>query len=373
MPVRRDCVSEKVPFFRSTAFTNLVAVAFLFILCYTVQDIESLSDWSWWDCSCVCMAGIVCSLVKFFWLCGERVRTGRWYEEKRGRKWADAFGVGLMILILGIVVVLRPKLDGPRETIDGVTWRYVVKDGHAVIERKRKYCDRPAISVTTSGALEIPAKIGGYRVVGVGRDAFYGCRKLTSVTIPESVRYLDWESFKNCRALRKVIVRGDLRWMGDAFGGCGELKEFVVDPENKYLQSVDGMLLNKAGTRLLVGSGEDVKIPEGVSCIDSFAFARRDDLKSVAIPNSVTNIGLFAFYKCKNLAAVAIPKSLTEVSGCPFLDANIRTVYVAKGDVERVKSMAEDLGIRLNSEKTNFGSNEVKFVECDEFPASRGE
>lgn len=549
-------MSEKVPFFRSTAFTNLVAAAFLFILCYTVQDIESLSDWSWWDCSCVCMVGIVCSLVKFFWLCGKRVCSGRWYEEKRGRKWADAFGLGLMILILGIVVVLRPKLDGPRETIDGVTWRYVVEDGHAVIKRKKNSFDRPAISVTTSGALEIPAKLGGYPVVGVGRDAFRGCRKLTSVTIPESVRYLDWESFKNCRALRKVIVRGDLRWMGDAFGGCGELKEFVVDPENKYLQSVDGMLLNKAGTRLIAGPGGNVRIPEGVSCIDSFAFARRDGLKSVTLPNSVTNIGREAFSRCKNLAAVAIPKgvsaidfgtfqdcegltsvtlpdgvrsisafafkgcrslttlklpesvtgirndafrncrslvsvnvpsnviqigknafagtpfldgrpdglvvfsgivyrwkgrcptevvipdgvtrifdkafyyrneirsvkipktvksigdsafsscdgltsmiipegvtnighaafyccdkltavtlpkSLTKVSGHPFLGTNIRTVYVVKGDVERVKSMAEDLHIRVNSKKWKFGSNEVKFVECDEFPSAIGE
>ena len=157
-----------------------------------------------------------------------------------------------MILILAIVIVFRPKILGPRETIDGVAWRYVVKDGKAVIEHNKRnfFNNRPAISVTTSGALEIPAKLGGYRVVGVGQDAFSGC---------------------------------------------------------------------------------------------------------------------------KNLTSVAIPKSLTKVSGRPFLDTNIRTVNVAKGDVERVKSIAEDLGIRLNSEKTNFGSNGVKFVECDEFPSAIGE
>lgn len=367
-------MSEKVTFLRSTAFENLAVAAFLFVLCYILQDIDSLSDWSSkWSGGNIIVGGWV---VKFFWLCGKRVCTGRWHEEKKwGGKWRNAYTWGFAILILGIVIVFRPKILGPRETIDGVTWRYVVKDGKAVIEHSKRnfFNNRPAISVTTSGALEIPAKLGGYRVVGVGQDAFYGCKKLTSVTIPESVRYLDGGSFINCRSLRTIVIKGDLCWIGDAFRGCGELKEFVVAPGNTYLQSVDGMLLNKAGTRLLVGSGEDVKIPEGVSCIDSFAFARRDDLKSVAIPNSVTNIGVFAFYKCKNLAAVAIPKSLTEVSGCPFLDANIRTVYVAKGDVERVKSIAEDLGIRLNSEKTNFGSNEVKFVECDEFPSSRGE
>ena len=34
-------MSEKVTFLRSTAFENLVVAAFLFVLCYMVQDIES--------------------------------------------------------------------------------------------------------------------------------------------------------------------------------------------------------------------------------------------------------------------------------------------------------------------------------------------
>ena len=116
-----------------------------------------------------------------------------------------------------------------------------------------------------------------------------------------------------------------------------------------------------------------VKIPKTVKSIGDSAFSSCDGLTSMIIPEGVTNIGHAAFYCCDKLTAVTLPKSLTKVSGHPFLGTNIRTVYVVKGDVERVKSMAEDLGILVNSKKRNFGSNEAKFVECDEFPSAIGE
>lgn len=250
-------MGEKVSFFRSAAFESLCLAVFGFCFFYFYQDIDSLRDWSWWDCSSW-IVFVAFLMVKFFWSCGERVCTGRWSavdrrrEGKRKSALVRVLGWCFVISILVTAVVLRFKYSGPREVIDGVTWRYVVKDGKAVIERHNNSHGRPSISVTTSGALEIPSVLGGYPVVGIGRDAFHGCDQLT---------------------------------------------------------------------------------------------------------------------------AVSIPRSLTKVSGRPghpFLGANIRTVYVAKGDVERVKSMAGELCIMVNSEKWNFGSNEAKFVECDEYPNPPG-
>ena len=556
-------MGEKVSFFRSAAFESLRSAVFGFCILYFFQDIDSLCDLSWWDCS-ILIGFVAFLMVKFFWLCGERVCTGRWSavdrrrEGKRKSALVRVLGWCFVISILVAAVVLRLKFCGPREVIDGVTWRYVVKDGKAVIERHKNSHWRPSISVTTSGALEIPSVLGGYPVVGIGRDAFRGCKKLTSVTIPGSVRYLDYNSFKNCRSLQSVIVNGKLNWIYNAFNGCVGLKEFVVPPENEHMQAVDGMLLNKEGTQLLAGLGGNVSVPEGVASIDGYAFAGRVDLESVIIPNGVTNIGSFAFSGCKGLRSVAIPRGVTDIDHCtfqdcealssvvipdgvrsigafafkgcrslssvklpesvtgiwndafrdcsiltsihvpsnvveigdrafsgtpfldgrpdglvvfsgiayrwkgqcpaeveipdgvtrifdkafyyrgqmksvtipktvksigdlafadcrsltsvvipegvtnldhgafhgcdqltavsiprsltkvsgrpghPFLGANIRTVYVAKGDVERVKSMAEELCIKVNSEKWNFGSNEAKFVECDEYPNPPG-
>ncbi len=40
-----------------------------------------------------------------------------------------------------------------------------------------------------------------YSVTSISRSAFYGCSGLTSVTIPNSVTYIDGDAFANCENL----------------------------------------------------------------------------------------------------------------------------------------------------------------------------
>lgn len=77
---------------------------------------------------------------------------------------------------------------------------------------------------------------GSYDGVGVhkaliepGTERIEGCvlannPKLRSVTIPASVRYIEWGAFLNCRNLQKLVIEGDLTrardWDKGAFEGC---------------------------------------------------------------------------------------------------------------------------------------------------------
>ncbi len=38
--------------------------------------------------------------------------------------------------------------------------------------------------------LEIPSELDGYTVTNIGFEAFFGCKSLTSITIPNSVTYI---------------------------------------------------------------------------------------------------------------------------------------------------------------------------------------
>ena len=80
--------------------------------------------------------------------------------------------------------------------------------------------------------------------------AFYGCWRLESVEIPNSVTSIDYQAFYNCSGLTSV------------------------------------------------------EIPNSVTSIGNYAFLDCSGLTSVEIPNSVTSIGEYAFYDCSGLTSV---------------------------------------------------------------------
>lgn len=52
------------------------------------------------------------------------------------------------------------------------------------------------------GEVVIPPQIGGLPVTEIGKGAFYSCRSLTSVVIPQSVEDIGKDVFKDCPHLK---------------------------------------------------------------------------------------------------------------------------------------------------------------------------
>ena len=102
-------------------------------------------------------------------------------------------------------------------------------------------CDSSVISA------DIPSEINGEEVKGIGSLAFYYSDSLKSVTIPDTVTYIDQYAFEHCEAL------------------------------------------------------ESVSIPDSVSEIRTGAFNWCLSLKSINIPQSVTKFGTGVFDTCESL------------------------------------------------------------------------
>ena len=62
-------------------------------------------------------------------------------------------------------------------------------------------CNRDA-----EGELIIPAEIDGVKVTGIFNDAFNGCSRLTSISIPDGVPSIESDTFNGCSGLTSVIV-----------------------------------------------------------------------------------------------------------------------------------------------------------------------
>ena len=116
--------------------------------------------------------------------------------------------------------------------VDGVTWRYVVTNGEAMIfggkyqvwddlEGDYTWEYIPAISQSTAGALTVPSSLGGYPVTAIGGGAFNTCSEITSVAIPNGVTLIGDDAFRFCHALTSVSLPAGLLSIGkEAFESC---------------------------------------------------------------------------------------------------------------------------------------------------------
>lgn len=137
--------------------------------------------------------------------------------------------------------------------------------------------------------------------------------------------------------------------------------EIVVDPNNQYYSSEDGVLFNKEKTLLRsYPPGKTTKqysIPDGVTAIKPSAFWRAI-VESVIIPNGVTSIGEYAFSHCLNLSSITIPDSVTSIGECAFeFCSSLTSIYGYKGSTAQAYAKEYDLKfMALDNETTTTAS-----------------
>ena len=147
----------------------------------------------------------------------------------------------------------------------------------------------------------------------IGAYAFYNCGNLQSIEIPDNVTKIDNNTFENCSSLKSVSIGKSCTTISaTAFNNATKLEKITVSADNEKYSSVDGALLNKEKTSIILypksKSGEFV-IPDTVTSIADRAFSSCPNLTKITIGANVESVGAYAFSSCSALTDVVFKDS----------------------------------------------------------------
>lgn len=152
----------------------------------------------------------------------------------------------------------------------------------------------------------------------VGNYIFYSCKKIISVILPESALSIGNYTFAECSNLESIFISKGLKNFGSqTFKNCQKFSGIIVDEDNEYLASKDGVLFDKQLSSLKLyppmKTDSAYTIPSTVKTIEAEAFMSNKLLQSLFMPNSVTSIGQSSFGSCYELKLVRFSESLTNI------------------------------------------------------------
>ena len=196
--------------------------------------------------------------------------------------------------------------------------------------------------------LVLPSSIEDTVMNGVARLAFKDNTKITSVEVPEGMRYIDVSAFEGCTGLKKITLPDSLTWIGGyAFSGCTSLETVVfgnqaveidgsafrdcVALRDVELPASENYLWDSAfsgagaGGYIHIGDGSTVKgccfmdsgfeeAVFGKECIfEGFGTFSGSKIKKITLGEGITELpSAFASF-CDNLEQVDMPESLTKI------------------------------------------------------------
>ena len=113
-----------------------------------------------------------------------------------------------------------------------------------------------------------------YLVTSIGENAFFSCKSLTSITLPNSVKRIKMGAFIFCSSLTSITIPNSVTTIEDnAFLCCSKLTSITI--------------------------GNSVK------SIGYCAFENCESLTEITIPNSVKSIGYEVFENCISLETIS--------------------------------------------------------------------
>lgn len=198
----------------------------------------------------------------------------------------------------------------------------------------------------------------------------------TEVTVPDEIEgkpvteIADFSLF-NAESLKKITIGKNVEKIGEwSMTNNQHLEEFVVDEQNPYFCSVDGVLFTKDMKTIIYfppakniefnkyGDAQNKTtyvIPEGVETIRTKAFYKCYYVEDITIPSTVKRIEEKAFHRTAALYQITLPEGLEYIGKDAF-------AYCFSENYENETNPNKFTEITIPSTVTEIG--EYAFFNC---------
>ena len=209
-------------------------------------------------------------------------------------------------------------------------------------------------------------------ITELGIRAFADCPNLEEVSLPASLRKIDYACFSGCTKLSFLELPETMSFV-HAYEGKSWMSNTVI----LGLQAFRGtpwarrqfgdFYIRDGAVFDYFGESADAEIPAGVTAVAPFAFAE-SGLRSVKFPQSIRRIGAYAFYRNK-LTAVQLPPQITAVETHAF--ASNPALRRAAVPAESLADGCAPLHLRLTAAEMSLLETRRSLAEQDDKPKKK--
>lgn len=197
-------------------------------------------------------------------------------------KGQHSFSLQSLMRTLLLCFVIAVATNGQAHEVDNIDYE-LRTDGTAWVEDGKK----------TQGDVTIPSKIEvdgkEYTVVGIDTNAFFYNTSITSVTLPDNLKYINGGAFSNCYNLENINnIPKHIEKLGEKGAVFSGTKFLTNGIKNEFFVFSDWLIKYTPQ-----GETAKVTVPEGIFGISAYALTDADN--TVVLPKSLRAASVLAF------------------------------------------------------------------------------
>lgn len=188
------------------------------------------------------------------------------------------------------------------------------------------------------------------------------------VYIEDDIGMIGNHAFENS-ALEDIRIPDSVKTIGSyAFWKCSKLESITLP---SGVQSI-GFAAFREATGL-----KNIQIPDSVTSIGNNVFEGCTGLETISLPDSILNIGSYTFYGCSNLKNVNLPKNIEEIGDNVFLEcSSLEQITIPAGveyigkktfsDCSSLQSVILPDSVKTIGEETFMGCTNLQEVQMSD-------